>query len=210
MNPLLTLANTVNEIKASGLGEPYSTSDYVVAGTVIQWGGNPVTMGNASPRDEHVQEAINAMAASGRFSRVEASSTGFLNPYWSLTLVSSIDRAHLEDVLRDIEGYFYQVGIVANTKAFWIASVPASAANNPNVAQTGTGGSVNPGPQTSSGGSLSLPSLPSIFGSGAANNSSSNPIDTLAQWLGVTPTQAAIVGAGAALLAVIAIGKVVK
>jgi hypothetical protein len=52
MNPLLTLANTVNVIKASGLGEPYSTSDYVVAGTVIQWGGNPVTMGNASPRDE--------------------------------------------------------------------------------------------------------------------------------------------------------------
>ena len=210
MNPLLTLANTVNVIKASGLGEPYSTSDYVVAGTVIQWGGNPVTMGNASPRDGHVQEAINAMAASGRFSRVEADSTGFLNPYWSLTLTSSMDRAHLEDVLRDIEGFFYQVGIIANTKAFWVSLVPAAAANNPNVAQAGTGGSVNPGPQTSSGGSFSLPSLPSVFSGSAANSASSNPIDTLAQWLGVTPTQAAIVGAGAALLAVIAIGKVVK
>lgn len=226
----MTLANTVNVIRATGLGEPYSVSDYVLAGTVIQWGGNPTNAIGGTPSYVQMDAAITILKGLSRFSNVSASTQGIINPYVSITLTSAMDRAHLADVLADIEGSFYQANLNPGTQAFWVSSVPAAASGNDGYVQPGTGGSVNPGATTStSGGNVpgqvnpNAPPCPnpslfcdcgyelSLFDLGCVPvGDPSTALDKLAKSLSITPTQAAIVGALGALLAVIAIGKIVK
>lgn len=193
-----------------GLGEPWAVSDYVVAGSVIAWGGHVRDSVGNSLWDDRIEGLVkNALWQTGGFSWVDAGRIGgFLNHYISIKVTPKVDFAHLGDVLSVIEGAIYQAGFRPETQNFWIESVPQSAANRTDIATPGTGGGTNPGPQTggSNWPSISLPNLPDIFG-GSGNGGAANPIDRLASWLGVTPTHAAIIGALGAVGLILVVKK---
>lgn len=190
------------------MGQPYAVSDYVVAGSKIAWGGHVLLPGSnaSSGWGDDVEGPIKqALWSHGGFSWVDAGKeSGFLNPYISIKVTTRVDFQHLVDILRTIEGAIYQAGFRPQTEAFWIESVPPSAQSNPNVAQAGTGGTTNASTQSSTGGGINLPSLPSLsdlFSS--STDYGENPINRLARWFNVTPTQAAFIGAGMAVGGVI-------
>lgn len=199
-------------IGCEGLGELPPVSSYVVAGSVIAWGGYVRDSVGNSLWDDRTEGLVkNALWQTGGFSWVDAGRiSGFLNHYISIKVQPRVDFAKLEDVLRTIEGAIYQAGFRPETENFWVESVPASAASSPDVAQPGTGGGRNtPGSQPTSSGfpSISLPNLPDIFGSSTSPNSSSNPIDRLADFLGIGATQAAIIGAVAVVAGILIVKK---
>lgn len=186
-----------------GLGEPWATSDYVVAGSIIAWGGHILLSGSntAAGWGDDVEGPIKqALWNHGGFSMVDVGrESGIFNPYVSIKVTTRVDFAHLEDIFRTIEGAVYQAGFRPEAQAFWIESVPAAARGNSAVAQPGTGGSMNPGAQSGGGWNLPSISLPDIFGGASTGNSDGNVIDAIARWLNVTPTQAALIGAGVAI-----------
>jgi hypothetical protein len=195
------------------LGDLPSVSSYTVAGSVIAWGGYVRDSAGNSLWDDRIQELVkNALWQTGGFSWVDAGRIGgFLNHYISIKVTTKVDFAKLSDVFDVIQGAIYQVGFRPEVQNFWVESVPASAASNPDVAQPGTGGGTNtPGSQpTNTGGgfpSISLPSLPNIFGS-SPGQSASNPIDKLASWLGIGATEAAVIGAVAVVAGILIVKK---
>ena len=196
-----------------GLNDLPPVSSYVVAGSVIAWGGYVRDSVGNSLWDDRIEGLVkNALWQTGGFSWVDAGRIGgFLNHYISIKGTTKVDFARLDDVFRVIEGAIYQVGFTPEAQNFWVESVPASAANRNDIATPGTGGGQNtPSGQVTSGGgwpSISLPNLPDIFG-GSGNGGAANPIDRLASWLGVTPTQAAVVGAVAAIGGILLIKRV--
>lgn len=208
----------------------WGVSDYVVEGTTIDWGGNPHWGGDsgAGVRLSDIQSRLRAaLLSTGRFLNLSFNQLGgTVNPYVTIRLTSTMDRAHLEDVLADIEGAFWSIGVAPGTQTFSVVSVPYT--ERPSVTP-GTGGSTNPGattstrvPSVSTNADGSCPYPESLFCdcgqewsmlkwscvpiSGASG--SANPLDLLAEWLGVTPTQAAIVGALGALAVVVAVKRV--
>lgn len=189
-----------------GLGEPWATSDYVVAGSTIAWGGHILLAGSdtAAGWGDDVEGAIkNALWNHGGFSMVNAGrESGLWNPYISIKVTTRVDFAHLGDILRTIEGAIYQAGFRPETQSFWIESVPATAAGNQAVAQPGTGGTIN-NPPVNTGGGINWPSLPDIFGGGSTGATDSNPLDWIASRLGVGQTEAALIGAGLAVGAIV-------
>ncbi len=195
-----------------GLGEPYAISDYVVAGSVIAWGGHILLPGSntASGWGDDVEASIkNALWNHGGFSWVDAGrESGLINPYISIKVTTRVDFQHLVDILRTIEGAIYQAGFRPETQAFWIESIPSTAEGNANVAQAGTGGSVNTNQSSGSINWPSLPSLPDIFSGDSTDVSSGNPIDALARFFNVTPTQAALIGAGLAISGVVLLKRI--
>lgn len=193
-----------------GLGEGPTVPDYVVAGSVIEWGGHLRQGVNGvawSIEDSDLQNVLEGcLYQTGGFSDVQATQVaGSITPYLGVRVTVANDFSHLVDVFNLITGQMANcAGMVVDTKAFWILSVPPAAAGNQQVAQAGTGGNVNQ--QVVQKGwqwpSLSLPSLSTDAGL------SSNPIDALASFLGVTPTMAAVIGAGLAVVAVVAVKKI--
>ena len=225
MNPLLTLANTVNVIKASGLGSLTDDNKYVVAGTTIQWGGNPTWGGVSALTLAEMRGIVAGLYGTGLYEYVGTEQLGgYLNPYFQVTVKTAIDRARLRDVIDDIEHVLYEAGVQPGTNAYIVSASPAT-----NSASTATAGAGNYQQTSNAGGAggqqtnSTPPPCPnpslfcqcgyefSLFDLGCVPvGDPTTALDKLAKSLGVTPTQAAIVGAGAALLAVIAIGKVVK
>lgn len=196
----------------AGLGELPPVSSYVVAGTVIAWGGYVRDSAGNSLWDDRIEGLVkNALWQTGGFSWVDAGRIGgFLNHYISIKVTAKVDFGKLEDVLRIIEGAIYQAGFRPETENFWVESVPASARNRDDIATPGTGGGRNtPGSQRSDSGfpSIKLPNLPNIFGGSTSSTNNGNPIDSLASWLGVGQTEAALIGAGAALAGILIIKK---
>ena len=193
-----------------GLGELPAVSSYVVAGSVIAWGGFVSDSVGNNLWDDRIEGLVkNALWQTGGFSWVDAGRIGgFLNHYVSIKVTPRVDFAKLEDVLRTIEGAIYQTGFRPITENFWVESVPASAASNPDAAQPGTGGGRNtPGSNQSGFPSISLPNLPNIFGGSTSPSNSGNPIDRLANWLGIGQTEAALFGAVAVVAGIVIIKK---
>lgn len=193
-----------------GLSDLPPVSSYVVAGSVIAWGGFVRDSVGNSLWDDRIQGLVkNALWQTGGFSWVDAGKvSGFLNHYISIKVTTKVDFAKLSDVFSVIEGAVYQAGFRPEAENFWVESVPAAAANNPDVAQPGAGGGRNTGNEPASGGfpSISLPNLPNIFG-GSSGQSGSNPLDSLASWLGIGQTQAAIIGAVAVVAGILIVKK---
>lgn len=192
----------------NGMGELPPVSSYVVAGSVIAWGGYVRDSVNNSLWDDRIEGLIKTnLWNTNDFSWVDAGKiSGFLNHYISIKVVPKVDFAKLADVFSVIEGAIYQAGFRPETQSFWVESVPASAANRTDIATPGTGGSTgsNSRPSSNSGWpTISLPNLPDIFGGSSSPSNNGNPIDTLANWLGVGPTEAAVIGAGLAIGGVI-------
>jgi len=191
-----------------GLGELPPVSSYVVAGTVIAWGGYVRDSVGNSLWDDRIEGAIkNALWQTGGFSWVDAGRiSGFLNHYISIKVTAKVDFAKLDDVFRIIEGAIYQAGFRPETQAFWVESVPQSAVGRDDIATPGTGGSINqPNAPVASG--WSLPSLPNIFGSSTSPSNSGNPIDRLASWLGIGATEAAVIGAVGVVALIVVVKK---
>lgn len=197
-------------IGCNGLGDLPPVSSYVVAGSVIAWGGYVRDSVGNSLWDDRIEGLVkNALWQTGGFSWVDAGRIGgFLNHYISIKVTPRVDFAKLEDVLRTIEGAIYQAGFRPETENFWVESVPASAANRGDIATPGTGGGRNTG-QTSGGGfpSISLPNLPNIFGGSTGSSNNANPIDRLANWLGIGATEAAVFGAVAVVAGIVIVKK---
>lgn len=199
---------------------------YVVAGSVIDWGGNPSSQtGNGVYDDAVTARVLPLLASTGRYVNLSASRlAGYQHPYIVVRVTCVTDRAQLADVMADIEGAFYQADLVPNSHAMYVASAPAS--SNANAARTGTGGTTpaaagnvpatNNTPNATGGWFCSdgyewswermacvIPgSVP------ATKPDSTNIFDDLANALGVTPTQAAVIGIVGALVAVAAIKRV--
>lgn len=195
---------------------------YVLAGTVIDWGGNI--------RLDFVNAAVlPILRATGRYRNLSATwYAGTINPYVVIRVTSAIDRAQLADVLADIEGAIYQAGEMPQSVAMRVVSAPdsqgiaASAGNGGNVQgdvtatstywPTVLSGGVVPPTQASNsyfcgnGQTWSWSSLGCVPAS--SSEASENLLDYLARVLGVTPTQAALIGAAGALLVVVAVKKV--
>lgn len=193
-----------------GLGELPAVNSYVVAGSVIAWGGFVSDSVGNNLWDDRIEGLVkNALWQTGGFSWVDAGRIGgFLNHYVSIKVTPRVDFAKLEDVLRTIEGAIYQAGFRPVTENFWVESVPASAASNPDAAQPGTGGGRNtPGSNQSGFPSISLPNLPNIFGGSTGSSNSGNPIDRLAGWLGIGQTEAALIGGLAVLAGIVVVKK---
>lgn len=205
-----------------GLGAP-TVPDYVVAGSVIAWGGYVRDAAGTSRWSDVVEGKVKtALWNSGGFSWVDAGQiSGFLNQYVSIKVTTKVDFAHFRDVLSVIEGAIYQAGMRPETQSFWIESIPASAANRTDIATPGTGGSTNPGattttpinadgtPKTSSGFDpckyLNVPYLCYSPEPGAPGDSSF--LDDLAGWLNIKPTEAAIIGAVGVVVAIVVVKK---
>jgi hypothetical protein len=191
-----------------GLGDLPPVSSYVVAGSVIAWGGYVRdSVGNDVRHtiwDNRIQEVIKpALWNTGAFSSVSAESiSGFVNHYTSIKVTAKVDFAKLDDVFRIIEGAIYQAGFRPESQAFWVESVPPSAAGRDDIATPGTGGSINH-PNAPNSGGWSLPSLPNIFGGSSSPSNSGNPVDALASWLGIGQTEAVVIGAGVAIVGII-------
>lgn len=195
-----------------GLNDLPPVSSYVVAGSVIAWGGHIRDSVGNSLWDDRIEGLVkNALWQTGGFSWVDAGRIGgFLNHYVSIKVTTKVDFAKLDDVFRVIEGAIYQVGFTPEAQNFWVESVPASAANRDDIATPGTGGGQNtPGGQTTGGGwpTISLPNLPDIFGGSTGPSNNGNPIDRLASFLGIGQTQAAVIGAVGVVLAIVAVKK---
>lgn len=186
-------ANCAENLPCAGLGEPWAISDYVVAGSVIAWGGYIRDAAGTSRWSDVVEGLVKQnLWNSGGFSWVDAGQiSGFVNQYVSIKVTTKVDFAHLSDVFSVIEGAIYQAGFKPEAQAFLVESVPASAANRTDIATPGTGGSVNQTTIANSGGW----SLPNIFGGSTASNNTGNPIDRLASFLGIGQTEAAVLGA---------------
>jgi len=194
----------------AGLGELPAVSSYVVAGSVIAWGGYVRdTIGGSRWSDIVEGKVKQSLWNSGGFSWVDAGQIGgLLNQYVSIKVTTRVDFAKLEDVLRTIEGAVYQSGFRPETENFWVESVPASAASNLDAAQPGTGGGRNtPGSNQSGFPSISLPNLPNIFGGSTSPSNNGNPIDRLASWLGIGQTEAAVFGAVAVVAGIVIVKK---
>jgi len=197
----------------NGLGELPPVSSYVVAGSVVAWGGYVRDSVGNSLWDDRIEGLVkNALWQTGGFSWVDAGRIGgFLNHYISIKVTTKVDFAKLDDVFRVIEGAIYQAGFRPEAQNFWVESVPASAANRTDIATPGTGGGQNaPGGQITSGNSwptISLPNLPNIFGGSSSPSNNGNPIDSLASWLGVGQTEAALIGVGLGIGAVVLVKR---
>ena len=207
----MSCCSSCNEgLPCAGLGELPAVSSYVVAGSVIAWGGYVRDSVGNSLWDDRIEGLIkNALWQTGGFSWVDAGRIGgFLNHYISIKVQPRVDFAKLEDVLRTIEGAIYQAGFRPVTENFWVESVPASAANRDDIATPGSGGGRNTGQSSGSGfPSISLPNLPNIFGGSTGSSNSGNPIDRLASWLGIGQTEAALIGGLAVLAGIVVVKK---
>jgi hypothetical protein len=207
------------------LGEPTVTS-YTPSGTVIEWGGNPYfEVGNAALSLGDMQTVVNSLLMTGLYQSVSAKKlAGVFSPYYTLRLVVGVDRGALVDVFSDIEDAFRIMGAAHATQQFYVVSVPQNSIPGTVTPNSGT-------PPNSGGGSSASPfpsPLPSGQGSwvcsngfewswskfgcvpsGAASNSDGNLFDQLASWLGVTPTQAVIVGGLGVLVAVVVVKRII-
>lgn len=206
-------SNCYEGLPCSGLGELPPVSSYVVAGSVIAWGGYVRDAAGASRWSDIVENRIKqALWDFGGFSNVEvAQIAGWINQYISIRVTAKVDFARLSDVFDVIQGAIYQSGFRPDAQNFWIESVPPAAATRDDIATPGTGGGRNmPGRQPVGQGfpAISLPNLPDIFGGSTSPSNNGNPIDRLATWLGVGQTEAALIGAGAALAGILIIKKV--
>lgn len=188
-----------------GLGDLPPVGSYVVAGSVIAWGGYVRDSVGNSLWDDRIEELIkNNLWNTNAFSWVDAGkSSGFLNHYISIKVTPKVDFAKLADVFSVIEGAIYQAGFRPESQAFWVESVPPSAAGREDIATPGTGSSVNQPNAQKPAIEWSLPSLPNIFGSSNSPSNSGNPIDALASWLGIGQTEAVVIGAGVAIVGII-------
>lgn len=208
------------ELQPFGLGQP-AIGDYAVAGSKIAWGGYIADAVGNKIFDEKVERAVKQkLWESGGFSWVDAGKiAGFLNHYVSIKVTLANDFSHLNDVLNLINGSIFQAGFTPENQAFWVESIPPEAMNRQDIATPGTGGSTNPGAQTSPGilddiqawwDSLKFPSFPNVLpdSSSLPPGTKENLLDKLARWLGVTPSQAMIVGAVGSVVAVVAIKRV--
>lgn len=189
----------------SGLGalptaQVAALNDYVVAGSVIEWGGkiywpdSDELIGWHSDGEGRVK---NALWAHGGFSMVNAGNIGSAwSPYISIVVTTRVDFAHLGDVLTTIEGAIWQAGYRPDSQNFWVKSVPASAANRSDVAQPNAGA----GTPSNQSGSWNLPD---IFSGSTGQSSGGNPIDRLASWLGIGQTEALLVGVAGTLAGIV-------
>jgi len=213
-----------NECEQSGLGccnqglgqvGTVTTGSYVVAGSIIEWGGylRASDVGAIYPFTEYWQDMIEGcLYQTGGFSSVQVSKVaGWVNDYVGIRVEVANDFGRLEDVFNLIVGQLsYCVGIYPDSRAFWVLSTPPSVQGNNQYAQPGAGGSSNSGSQENSS-----PWWP--FG-GSSNSGNGSECDWLKQsWadylacqLGIKPSQAAFAGIVIGLVGVIAIGKVVK
>lgn len=193
------------------------TGSYVVAGTVIEWGGylRASDIGQIYPFNDYWQDVIEGcLYQTGGFSLVQASKVaGWVNDYVGIRVEAANDFAKLEDVFNLIvDQLSFCAGIYPDSKAFWVLSTPSGTPNNNQYALPGVGGSSNSG-QSNSNGSSWWP-----FGSSSGGGNSSSECDWSRQsWadyaacqLGIKPSQAAIAGVVVALVGIIAIGKIVK
>lgn len=226
-------------------------SDYVLRGTVVEWGGYVksdyyVYIGEGAA----LQKVTDALKALGRFSGVRVSQlSGYVFPYISITATSTIDRGQLQDVLLDIEGAisgasYLGHGFRPDTQAFWVKSAPVS--SQPNVAQASYGqNAISPASDgktpVAAAAAATVAATPTGCPQGyewsaarglcvkkrtswvcdegyewswgklgcipEGSESSDGPIDDLANSLGVTPTQAALIGAVGVLLVLAVIKK---
>jgi len=188
--------------------------DYVLAGSVIAWGGHIVQQqdGASVGWSQDLEGRIkNALWNHGGFSNVNAGQIGgWLNPYISIRVTTRSDFAHLSDVFDTIQGAIWQSGYAPQSTDFVVEYSPAQS-NQPGIATAGTGGTVNT-PSPSSGGSW--------WPFGGSSNQQSAPSECdwasmswgnyLACQLGIKPTEAVIVGAIGALAGVILISKIAK
>lgn len=198
------------------IGEP-TISSYTPAGTVIEWGGNPYFVaGGTALTLSDMQTIANSLLSTGLYQSVTTKKlAGIVSPYYTLRLVVGVDRGALPDVFTDIEDAFAIMGAEHATQQFYAASVPQSA----------TPGTVTPNsgapPSGGTNQTNSLPSSLSVCGSGyewnwskfgcapvGTQGNSGNIFDSLASWLGITPSQAVAIGVVGAVLAVVAVKRV--
>lgn len=192
----------------SGLGalptaQVAALNDYVVAGSVIEWGGkiywpdSDELIGWHSDGEGRVK---NALWAHGGFSMVNAGNIDSAwSPYISIAVTTRVDFAHLDDVLTTIEGAIWQAGYRPDSQNFWVKSVPASAVNRSGVAQPNAGAG-NPPPNAPNAFDL-CKTFPVLCPD--PNAPDKNAIDKLAEWLGIGQTEALLVGVAGTLAGIV-------
>ena len=206
----------------AGLAEPLISS-YTPAGSVIEWGGNPYRRnGGTAASLSDMQSIAGSVMATGLYRDVQASKlAGVVSPYYVLRLVTAVDRAALVDVFTDLEDAFSIADIEPAGQQFYVKSRPdtgqpglvqPNAGNPPSSGATVRTQSSEPCPYPASafcpcGEAFSLKAL-GCAPIGAAD-SGENAVDALARWLGITPTQAAVVGVFGTIAALVFIKRVI-
>lgn len=192
-----------------GLGDISIVGGRVVPGTVVSWGGYVLYRdsrtsinGWHSDIDSTVRGILWGFDV---FSSVSARQiAGWNNPYISIQVTTKREFSYLGDIYEVINGAIESAGYIPQPIDFRVDSVPAGTPQTPQVSQPGRAGGAVQQPDSSwSFPTISLPNLSDIFGGSSSPSNNGNPIDSLANWLGVTPTQAGIVGAGLAIGGVI-------
>lgn len=190
----------------SGLGDVSIVGGRVIDGSVIEWKGQilwPDADETISWHADAEARIKNVLWAHGGFSQVDAGQMGsFWNSYISIRVRTKVEFAYLGDVFNTIEGAVWQAGYRPRLESFEVVSVPAGTPQIPAISLPGRAGGVTPPPPSAGGWDW-----PNIFGGSGSSGGSENPIDLLARWLGVSPTQAAVIGAGAALAGIVVIKR---
>lgn len=197
----------------NGLGDVSIVGGRVVAGTVIDWKGHilwPDADKSISWHSDAEARIKNILWAHGGFSQVDAgqvSTSKFYQwmPEISVRVTTRVEFAYLGDVFNTIEGAIWQAGYRPQVTDFRVLSVPAETPQTPQISQPGRAGGAVQRPARSGG--WEWPSLPDIFGGSNSPSNDGNPIDRLASWLGVKPTEAALIGAGVALAGILIVKR---
>lgn len=196
--------------------EAQSLNNYVLAGSVIEWGGyTPTGKGkidsNAQWNDRQEGVVKDSLWQSGGFSMVDAGKVaGFWNEYISIRVTTRVDFSRLADVLGLIEHAIYAAGLQPDAQHFWVVSAPANAANKPNVAKPNAG-VVDPSAPTSGFDPCKYLNLPYLcytpVPTAVADDEEENFIDQVAGWLGVKPSEAALIGVVGAVVGIVALKR---
>lgn len=230
MNPrsllqLASMAANNADTHARGLGwlgEP-TIGSYTPAGTVIEWGGNPYFSGGygGALSLSDMQTIANSLLSTGLYQSVTAKKlAGVISPYYTLRLVVGVDRGALVDVFSDIEDAFRIMGAEHATQTFYAASVPQSSV--PGTVQPNAGSPPSSGQSSNVVQPAKCPHPKSVFCDCGEQwsmlklacvpingpDDGKNFFDTFAEWLGVTPSQAVAIGVVGAVLAVVAVKRV--
>lgn len=201
-----------------GLGNVSIVGGRVVPGTVISWGGQIVWPGTNESIGWHSDAEAkikNNLWAHGGFSQVDAGQiAGFWNPYISIRVKTKVEFAYLGDVYNTIEGAIWNAGFAPKVENFQVDRVPSGTPNTPQITQPGRAGGVYKSPEELAKESqsvfdpcryINIPYLCSDPDPGAPSDK--NFLDELADWLGVGQTEAALIGVGLGIGAVVLVKR---
>lgn len=200
--------NTLPSYWPFGLNGLNATDPFIASGSVVSWTGRILMRPNGGwtesvdVLDPYVEPKLRQALTDAGFLGSEFESSGFFDHNNYIAVITGVDYGALNHVAQVIEGAIYSLGYYPVRGRYELVSSPSRSSRVIQPGQQGGGGDVQP-PRSNQEGGINWPSLPSIFGGSSTGATDSNPLDWIASRLGVGQTEAALIGAGLAVGAIV-------